>query len=242
MPSSAPHCSPSRSSTTTALTTLAIAALTTLAIATTPPQLLDVHSSLVTRALSLLVVLLASAASSADLLTATRHARETSGQKPQWAPSGNLQALHTRAVFPSESRSGAGSYAREHRETAAAKSVWSYANLNPSRYSDPDGRSAATDYCTGLSKRAGGKLNFGACIAHFNKRGPIVETEFNKTYRTQDSASQKLVFGFGLSYCLPCQVGWDGSKSIDDAQVHGRGHDARRRRIQPATQRSDRSR
>ena len=90
------------------------------------------------RALSLVVLLIATTASSAELRAASRLARESSAEKPQWAPSGNFQALHKRAVFEGETRSGAGSYAREHRETAAAKSVWSYANLNPSRYTDPD--------------------------------------------------------------------------------------------------------
>ena len=101
------------------------------------------------RALALLLLLLSTAASSADLTPTTRLARESSSQKPQWAPSGNFSALHRRAVFPSETRSSAGSYAREQLETAAAKSVWSYANLNPSRYTDPDGREGIPDLVRG---------------------------------------------------------------------------------------------
>ncbi len=88
------------------------------------------------RALSLGLALLAIAVSATDLAPT----RPSPSEKAQWAPSGNSSALHTRAVFLSETRSGAGSYAREHRETAAEKSVWSYANLNPLRYVDPDGR------------------------------------------------------------------------------------------------------
>ena len=121
------------------------------------------------RPLALGLVLLATAASAADLALATRHlepARVAPSRKVQWAPSGNFQALHARAVFRGETGSAARPYGREGREAAAGFGIflsrdsvgassylsspnalgpWSYAGLNPARYVDPDGRQVPDD-------------------------------------------------------------------------------------------------
>lgn len=118
------------------------------------------------RALTLSLALIATAASATELAPATRSTRETLGQKTQWAPSGNFQALHGRAVFRSEIRSESRPYARARGEVASGIGIflsrdsvgassylsspnalgpWSYANLSPARYSDRDGREVSDE-------------------------------------------------------------------------------------------------
>ena len=115
------------------------------------------------RALALGLVLIATAVSATEL--AKSNARETLGQKTQWAPSGNFSALHGRAAFQGEIRGETRPYARARgqlasgigiflsRDSIGAQSYlgspngmgpWSYANLSPARYTDPDGRRPQT--------------------------------------------------------------------------------------------------
>jgi hypothetical protein len=114
------------------------------------------------RALTLGLVLLATAANATELATATRNTRESPGQKTQWAPSGNFSALHARAVFRGDSRSSALLCACERRETAARQRIWSYANLSPARYTDPDGRDIGFQKCLALEKS--GKGDVATCM------------------------------------------------------------------------------
>ncbi|MDP2276290.1 MAG: hypothetical protein Q8K32_36460 [Archangium sp.] len=72
------------------------------------------------RALTLGLVLLATAASATDLSPS----REALGQKTQWAPSGNFSALHGRAVFRVEIRSDSHPYARARGEVASGIGIF----------------------------------------------------------------------------------------------------------------------
>ncbi len=113
------------------------------------------------RALTLGLVLLATAASATDLSPS----REALGQKTQWAPSGNFAALHGRAVFRGEIRSESRPYARARGEVASGIGIFlsrdsvegklnsapslhrfAYGNFNPLRYTDPTGHCFWDDY------------------------------------------------------------------------------------------------
>jgi hypothetical protein len=105
----------------------------------------------VKRTLALMLMMLATAASA----TATRplraepgahatdvYARAPAGEKTQWAPTGASSPLHARAVSRGESLEGASPYGREASKTSVAEREWTYANSNPTRFTDPDGRDA----------------------------------------------------------------------------------------------------
>ncbi|MDP2276287.1 MAG: hypothetical protein Q8K32_36445 [Archangium sp.] len=119
------------------------------------------------RALTIGLLLIATAASSANLQLATKHdvapSRASSSRKVQWAPSGNFQALHARPVFGSETETASRPYARENLKTAAGAGIFlsrdgfegslnsapslhrfTYAHANPLRYTDPSGHAVTT--------------------------------------------------------------------------------------------------
>ena len=101
--------------------------------------------------------MLSAAASAASYATATKHARTDdahqlvlgvhvdelhahAGPKPQWAPTSPSRTLHARPVSRGENRRASRPCAGEAGETAAGQREWAYANGNPLRYVDPDGR------------------------------------------------------------------------------------------------------
>lgn len=79
---------------------------------------------LVNRPLALSVLLLARASSASELQLATRNTRESLGQKPQWAPSGNFWALHGRSISRGEIRSESRPYARARGEVASGIGIF----------------------------------------------------------------------------------------------------------------------
>jgi hypothetical protein len=89
------------------------------------------------RASVLVLVMLAMTASAAVDARALAH----EGRKTQWAPTRNCSSLNARAVFASESRRATSPYAGEEWETAAGEKDWQYAAGNPTRFTDPSGRS-----------------------------------------------------------------------------------------------------
>ena len=165
------------------------------------------------RALALFVLLLATAANSADVTLTTRLARESSSQKPQWAPSGNFSALHTRSVFEGETRSGAGSYARENRKTAAAKTVWSYANPNPARYTDPDGREGIYDLAQGCAWGIRTDLGFSPPLGM--ESGPCGSLERCQFPKQPDDADARR----GFNQCRPSEVFGPVSEGIRESDT-----------------------
>jgi hypothetical protein len=81
-----------------------------------------------------------SSALALGLVPATKHARRGSREELQWAPSATSKTTaraSRNAAATGQTHSG---ISLRSRETAAAQTIWSYANLNHARYVDPDGR------------------------------------------------------------------------------------------------------